>query len=64
MSLNDLERAIVSAANLQHDRSYKLKDLMEWSSAEIKAQDGEETFAVKGYGYATFKLPVKKHAKQ
>ena len=63
MSISSLEKAIVKAANLEHARKYKLADLMEWSSREIKPQEGEETLKVEGYGWATFKLPMPKAQK-
>ncbi len=66
MSMASFERGIIWHARDQLKRpSLKLKELMEWSTAEIKPQDDtEETFFIDADKvWATFKKPVKKEKK-
>lgn len=42
MSMKDLERAILAGAKeVLNNRGLRMKDIMEWSTGDIKAQDGE-----------------------
>jgi hypothetical protein len=45
MSIKDLERAILSELRVvAKNNKLRLKDLMEWSTSDIKAQEGETLY--------------------
>ena len=56
-NLSAPEKKMLNALNHEHKTNYKGKQLMEWSTAEVKAQDGEKVYFVKEYGvYIAIKL--------
>jgi hypothetical protein len=62
MSMAALERKIHEAAKKEFGRDdLKLKDMMEWSSGEIKAQEGESVKFVPAVGlFVCYRLPPEK----
>ena len=55
--LNQAEKKMLKALNLEHGTKYKGDQLMEWSTSEVKAQAGEKVYRVKEYGvYIAIKL--------
>lgn len=55
---DQLERRIVRECNFEHKTKFKLKDLMEWSSAPIAPRDDEVQYKL-SYGlYLAFKKPA------
>ena len=63
MSLATLERAIAfSAREIFKNKKFRVKDIREWSTSEIKPQDGEVTAYLKDPGvYVTI---FKQHDKR
>lgn len=55
MNIDRLERDIVKIINFRHGTKFKLKDLMEWATTPIEAQEGEILYEAGGY-YCAFKL--------
>lgn len=57
MRLSAPEKKILDSLNIEHKSKFKGNQLMEWSTSEIKPQDGEKVFLVKEYGvYVAIKL--------
>lgn len=48
--LTQAEKKMLAALNKEHGTSYKADQLMEWSTGEVKAQEGEEVYRVKEFG--------------
>lgn len=48
--LTQAEKKMLKALNLEHGTKYKADQLMEWSTGEVKAQDGEKVYRVKEFG--------------
>jgi len=66
MSLATLERAILAGAKeVLHNPKLKLKDIMEWSSGDIKAHDGEIVVNVPDHGvFVAVKAEMDKRQKK
>jgi len=48
--LNQIEKKILKALNWQHHTKFKADQFIEWSSEEIKPQEGEKVYRVTEYG--------------
>lgn len=56
-----IEGKIVASINFEHGTCFKTKDLMEWSTSDVKNHDGEVVYRSKEYGInAAFKVKQKK----
>lgn len=45
---------LVRKVNFRHGTKFKLKDLMEWATTPVKAEEGEVLYEIPGY-YLSFK---------
>ena len=49
MSMQSLEKAILAEAKeVTGNKKLRMKDIMEWSTADIEAQDGEKLYNLPG----------------
>jgi len=47
-----LEKDLVRKINVLNNKKYKNKDLMEWSTSEVKAEEGETLYKIDGINVA------------
>ena len=50
MSLKTLESAILAEAKQVVNKKIRMKDIMEWSTGDIKPQNGEKTYRLPQIG--------------
>lgn len=55
---DQFDNDLVQRVNFRHGTKFKLKDLMEWATTPVTAQDGEVPYEIPGY-YLAFKAPTK-----
>lgn len=49
MNIDKLEKDIVKMVNFRHGTKFTVKELMEWATSPVVAQEGEVLYAAGGY---------------
>lgn len=60
---DQFDNDLVKRCNFRHGTKFKLKDLMEWATTPVKAQEGEVLYEIPGY-YLAFKAAPSPNTEQ